>query len=123
MNKFQLVKRLPALMRPTVLRSYSNIRDSKGALSDKEKAAEDYYINQHELELKKKLRAAASEKKPSTAEVLKEYERGETLSTEDHIRPSSGVSGSSLNKREAAAEEKYIYEHEKELRKKLQEKK
>lgn len=105
----------------------SNVRDSGGAFSKREKAEEERWIYEHEKENLKKFKeelshrpapkAAAPKSEASAQETVKEtiQPHGVTGTYGGAVRSAGGAFG----KKEAAIEEKYFRDHDRELLEKM----
>ncbi|KAJ3105884.1 hypothetical protein HDU97_007383 [Phlyctochytrium planicorne] len=110
------------------VRTYSNIRDAGGAFSKKEAAQEEKFAHEHDKELIKKLKAdlekKAKEAPAAAAEPVAAASASESKETDTdkaHIHPidssyggSVRAGGGALGKKEAAIEEKYFRDLDKE---------
>ena len=88
-------------------RLLSNIRDTKGSLNSREKAAEDLFVKERDLEHLKdlKLKAKTAQSAPTSTTTPKS-DLNPLLAGTLSARPV-------MNTRESAAEEKYFYEQDK----------
>ncbi|KAI9099432.1 hypothetical protein DFS34DRAFT_649152 [Phlyctochytrium arcticum] len=98
------------------VRTMTNIRDAGGAFAKREATEEERYAWEHEKEVIKKLRAQLKAKEVSAKEKLDKEPHLDPHFHEElkqvHVQPRAG--GDAFSKREAAAEDRYIREHERE---------
>ncbi|KAJ3207638.1 hypothetical protein HDU67_007349 [Dinochytrium kinnereticum] len=111
----------------SAVRGYSNIRDAGGAFAKKEAAQEEKFVHDHDQELIKKLKAdlekkaaeAAAHPAPAAPKEAEPVKTSDPAQARVSLMDSSyggsvRAGGGALGKKEAAIEEKYFRDLEKE---------